>query len=158
MADAAFSTLGVTLSYGVETIAGTKPTTFKLLTRINDIPEIAVNPEALDGSALEDYQTKNVAGRDTVTDSIQIVVNRTNETIKEWKDVITAYQALEGGKRMWFQEITPGITEAEFFVAQPPTKLPVSAKQQNGIETMNINLIVQEMIGTDAKVEPTSGE
>ena len=37
---------------------------------------------------------------------------------------------------MWFQEITPGITDAEFFVAQPPSKLPITSKEQNGLLTM----------------------
>lgn len=158
MADAGFSTLGVTLSYGVETVAGQKPTEFKLLTRINDIPEITVTPEAIDASTLEDKTTKNIAGRDTVTDTLGIVVNKTNETIKEWKDLITEYKALTDGKRMWFQEITPGITEAEFFVAQPPSQLPVTAKAQNTLSTMTMTLVIQEMIGSGEKVEPTLGE
>lgn len=159
MADAVagLSTLGVTFSYGVETTAGTKPTSFKLLTRINSIDEITVTPEAIDASALEDKQTRNVAGRDTVTDTVAVTVNKTDATIKEWKDVITAYNGLTGGKRMWFQEITPGITDAEFFVAQPPSKLPITSKEQNGLLTMAINLIIEDMVGTDTAVTPTSG-
>lgn len=155
---AGLSTLGVTFSYGVETTAGTKPTTFKLLSRINSIGEITVTPEAIDASALEDRQTRNIAGRDTVSDTVTVTVNKTDETIEEWKEVITAYNGLTGGKRMWFQEITPGITDAEFFVAQPPSKLPITSKEQNGLLTMALNLIVEEMVGTDPKVEPTPGE
>lgn len=155
---AGLSTLGVTFSYGVETTAGTKPTTFKLLSRINTIGEITVTPEAIDASALEDRQTRNIAGRDTVSDTVTVTVNKTDETIEEWKEVITAYNGLTGGKRMWFQEITPGITDAEFFVAQPPSKLPITSKEQNGLLTMALNLIIEEMVGTDIKVEPTPGE
>ncbi len=160
MADAVagLSTLGVTFSYGVETTAGTKPTSFKLLTRINSIDEITVTPEAIDASALEDKQTRNIAGRDTVTDTVAVTVNKTDATIEEWKTLITAYNGLTGGKRMWFQEITPGITDAEFFVAQPPSKLPITSKEQKGLLTMAINLIIEDMVGTDTKVEPTSGE
>lgn len=155
---AGLSTLGVAFSYGVETTAGTKPTAFKLLSRINSIGEITVTPEAIDASALEDRQTRNIAGRDTVSDTVTVTVNKTDETIEEWKAVITAYNGLTGGKRMWFQEITPGITDAEFFVAQPPSKLPITSKEQNGLLTMALNLIIEEMVGTDAKVEPTPGE
>jgi hypothetical protein len=158
MATAGLSSLGITFSYGVETAAGTKPTAFKQLTRINEIAEVTVEPESIDASALEDSRTRNVAGRDTVTDSVAVTVNRTAETIKEWTDLITAYQTLTDGKRMWFQEITPGLTDAEFFVAQPPSILPISGKSQNELLTMEINLIIEEMIGTSAKVEPTSGE
>lgn len=158
MATAGLSTLGITLSYGVETTAETKPTAFKLLTRINEIDGVSVTPEAIDASALEDPTTRNVAGRDTLTDSVNVTVNRTTETIKEWTDLIAAYKGLTDGKRMWFQEITPGLSDAEFFVAQPPSILPISGKSQNSLLTMEIPLVLEEMIGTSTKVEPTSGE
>lgn len=158
MATAGVSALGITFSYGVETVAGTKPTSFKLLTRINNIGEVTVEPESIDASALEDMQTRNIAGRDTVSDTMAVEVNKTNETIKEWEDLITAYKGLTDGKRMWFQTITPGFEKAEFVVAQPPSILPISSKEQNSLLTMTVNLIVEEMVGTDTKVVPTSGE
>ena len=128
------------------------------LTRINEIGEVSVETEAIDASALEDKQTRNIPGRDTVSETMTVTVNKTDETIAEWEKVISDYAALSGGKRMWFQEITPGITDAEFFVAQPPSKLPITAKQQNSLLTMTMNLIIEEMIGTDTVVEPTQGE
>lgn len=158
MATAGVSTLGITLSYGVETSAGTKPTAFTLLTRINEIGEVSVETEAIDASALEDKQTRNIPGRDTVSETMPVTVNKTDETIAEWEKVISAYAALLGGKRMWFQIITPGFTKAEFVVAAPPSKLPISAKSQNELQTMEINLTVDEMVGSDTKVTPTSGE
>nr|DAH33410.1 MAG TPA: tail tube protein [Caudoviricetes sp.] len=158
MATAGVSTLGITLSYGVETSAGTKPTAFTLLTRINEIGEVSVETEAIDASALEDKQTRNIPGRDTVSETMTVTVNKTDETIAEWEKVISDYAALSGGKRMWFQTITPGFTKAEFVVAAPPSKLPISAKSQNELQTMEINLTVDEMVGSDTKVTPTSGE
>lgn len=152
---AGVSTLGITFSYGVETTAGTKPTSFKLLHRINEIGEVTVEPESIDASALEDKQTRNIAGRDTVSDTLTVTVNRTDETLEEWEEVISAYQKLTGGLRMWFQIISPSITDAEFVVAQPPSILPISAKSQNELDTIEINLIIEEMIGTSAKVDPT---
>lgn len=155
---AGVSSLGVTFSYGVETTKGTKPTAFTILNRINQIGDVTVEAEAIDASALEDKQTRNIPGRDTVSDTLTITVNKTDETIAEWEKVITDYQALTEGKRMWFQTITPGFTKAEFVVAAPPSKLPISGKEQNSLLTMEINLTVDEMIGSDTKVEPTSGE
>lgn len=155
---AGVSALGVTFSYGVETTKGTKPTAFTILNRINQIGDVTVETEAIDASALEDKQTRNIPGRDTVSDTFTITVNKTDETIAEWEKVITDYQALTEGKRMWFQTITPGFTKAEFVVAAPPSKLPISGKEQNSLLTMEINLTVDEMIGSDTKVEPTSGE
>lgn len=154
MAVAGVSSLGITFSYGVETTAGTKPTSFKLLTRINEIGEVTVEPETIDASALEDYTTRNIAGRDTISETMTVTVNKTDDTIEEWEQVIAAYKALDTGKRMWFQTITPGFSKAEFVVAQPPSTLPLSAKSQNELLTMEINLTVEEMIGSDDVVDP----
>lgn len=153
--EAGITTLGVTLSYGVEDTAGTKPATFIKLNRINDIAEVTVEPERIDASALEDTETKYKPGRATVSDTMAVTVNKTNETVAEWETLISAYQALTGGKNMWFQTITPGITKAEFIKAAPPTKLPITAKEQNSLNTMVINLTVEEFVGLDTAVTPT---
>lgn len=152
MADYGISTLGVTFGYGVETTAGTKPGTFTQLTRINEIGEITVDPEEIDASALEDYETHYVPGRATVSESVAITVNRTDATVTEWENLITAYEGLTGGKKMWFEVITPGITKAEFFVAAPPKVLPMPGKSQNGLDTMVINLTLQDWKGLDTVV------
>lgn len=52
MAD--LTTLGVTFGFGVETAAGTKPTTFTQLKRCNSIGGISLETEQIDVSALED--------------------------------------------------------------------------------------------------------
>lgn len=154
MAVAGLSTLGITFGYALETTAGTKPTKFTQLTRINEIGEVTVEPESIDASALEDKQTRNIAGRDTVSDTMTVTVNKTNDTIEEWNAVIDAYNNRSNTDlRMWFETITPGFDEAEFVVAQPPSILPISAKSQNELQTMEINLIIEEMKGMDAKVD-----
>ena len=152
MADYGISTLGVTFGYGVETTAGTKPGTFTQLTRINEIGEITVDPEEIDASALEDYETHYVPGRATVSESVAITVNRTDATVTEWENLITAYEGLTGGKKMWFEVITPGITKAEFFVAAPPKVLPMPGKSQNKLNTMVIKLTLQDWKGLDTVV------
>lgn len=152
MADYGISTLGVTFGYGVETTAGTKPASFTKLTRINEIGEITVDPEEIDASALEDYETHYVPGRATVSEQVAITVNRTDATVTEWETLIAAYEALTGGKKMWFEVITPGITKAEFFVAAPPKILPMPGKAQNGLDTMVINLTLEDWKGLDTAV------
>ena len=114
MAVAGVSTLGVTLSYGVETTAGTKPTAFTLLTRINSIDEITVDPENIDASALEDSQTRNIPGRDTLTDTMAVTVNKTNETLAEWEKLISEYKKLTGGKECGFRKSPRGLMRLNF--------------------------------------------
>lgn len=59
---AGISTLGITFGYGVESTAGTKPTSFKQLHRINKLGGISISNEKIDASALEDFVKRYVQG------------------------------------------------------------------------------------------------
>ena len=158
MAAAGISTLGITFGYGTETTAGTKPTSFKQLTRINALGGINIEPEQIDASALEDFITRYVKGRADTGGSFPVTVNFTSDTVKEWQDLITAYKALSGGKRMWFETIIPGVTNSFFVVAQPPEEIPQPEIGQNELLTVEMNLTIEEYKGLDTSVEFTPGE
>ena len=158
MAAAGISTLGITFGYGTETTAGTKPTSFKRLTRINALGGINIEPEQIDASALEDEITRYVKGRADTGGSFAVTVNFTSDTVKEWQDLITAYKALSDGKRMWFETIIPGIAKSFFVVAQPPEEIPQPEIGQNELLTVEMNLTIEEYKGLDTSVEFTPGE
>lgn len=158
MAVAGVSTLGITFGYGVETTAGTKPTAFKKLSRINAIGGINIEPEQIDASALEDLITRYIKGRADTGGSFPVTVNYTDDTAKEWDDLITAYKALTGGKRMWFETIVPDITKGFFVIAQPPDAIPQPEIGQNELLTVEMNLTIEEYKGADEKVAFTPGE
>lgn len=153
MALAGLSTLGITFGWGVETTAGTKPASFKQLTRINSIGGITIENEQIDASALEDLVSRYIQGRGDTGGSFPVSVNATPETYAEWEEVIEAYNtAKETGKRIWFETIIPGFEEAEFVVAQPPTKIPSPEKTQNELLVVEMNLTIEEFIGMNTKV------
>ena len=158
MAAAGISTLGITFGYGTETTAGTKPTSFKQLTRINALGGINIEPEQIDASALEDEITRYVKGRADTGGSFAVTVNFTSDTVKEWKDLITAYKALSDGKRMWFETIIPGVTNSFFVIAQPPEEIPQPEIGQNELLTVEMNLTIEEYKGLDTSVALTQGE
>lgn len=150
MADAGLSTLGITL-WGAEATTGGKVTTaasYSQFTRINAIGEVTVDPERIDASALEDYYTKYVAGRDTLSDSYAITINATDDTIDEWKAVL--------GKKMCFMTLVPGLTDAFFVIATVPNKIPHPALDQNGLLTVAMNCTIDDFIGLDTKVDVTA--
>ena len=157
MAAAGISTLGITFGYGTETTAGTKPTSFKQLTRINALGGINIEPEQIDASALEDEITRYVKGRADTGGSFAVTVNFTSDTVKEWQDLITAYKALSGGKRMWFETIIPGVTNSFFVIAQPPEEIPQPEIGQNELLTVEMNLTIEEYKGLDTSVACTPG-
>ena len=158
MAAAGISTLGITFGYGTEATAGTKPTSFKQLTRINALGGINIEPEQIDASALEDEITRYVKGRADTGGSFAVTVNFTSDTVKEWQDLITAYKALSDGKRMWFETIIPGVTNSFFVIAQPPEEIPQPEIGQNELLTVEMNLTIEEYKGLDTSVEFTQGE
>lgn len=155
---AGVTTLGITFGYGVETTAGTKPTTFKQLHRINAIGGITIENEQIDASAVEDLISRYTQGRGDTGGSFPVTVNFTPETKKEWADVITSYEGLTGGKRMWFETVIPGFEEAFFVVAQPPTVIPQPEIGQNELLTVEMNLTIEEYTGMETKVALSSGE
>lgn len=153
------STLGILLSFGVETTSGTKPTKFTVLHRCNDIPEITLETETIDASALEDYQSRYIAGRQDTGGEWAPVFNFTNDVIDELQTMMQASAtALESGLRTWFQVTVPNLDDAFFVVGQPGTKVPLPAMAQNELLTGSISIAIDEYVGLDTKVEPTEGE
>lgn len=155
---AGISTLGITFGYGVESTAGTKPTSFKQLHRINKLGGISISNEKIDASALEDFVKRYVQGIGDTGGEFPVTVNFTPETKKEWADVISAYKALTGGKAMWFETIIPGFDESFFIVAQPPTAIPQPELDQNNLLTIDMSLTIDDYKGMETTVALTTGE
>lgn len=153
MALAGLSTLGITFGYGVETTAGTKPSAFSQLTRINSIGGISITPETIDASALEDSVEKSVAGRASTGATWEVVINYTPDTATEWAGVISAYNTGKAsGYQTWFEVIVPGMTDAFFVIAEPPQEIPMPELGQNALLTVTMSLTIVSYEGTSTKV------
>ena len=152
---AGVATLGVKLAYGVETQAGVKPEVFNVLHRISEIGDINLTAETIDASALEDLVERSVAGRASTGGTWDVTVNATDDTMSEGKTLINAYKALSGGKRMWFEIIVPGLTDADFIVAQPPLQIPSPSMGQNEVLKFTMTMAIEEYVGFETKVVPT---
>lgn len=150
---AGLSTLGITMGYGVETTAGTKPASFSALDRINSIGGITMDVEKIDASALEDTATKYVAGRADTGGDWSVTVNFTDETVQQWEDLIDAYNTAQAsGLNIWFEICLPNQSDAFFVIAQPPQQLPMPEIGQNELLTIEISNTVVEYKGWDTKV------
>ena len=75
---AGVSTVGSLTGYAVETVAGTKPTKFIMLHRINASDEITIDVETIDASALEDEIERTIAGRGSTGGTFNVTVNVTD--------------------------------------------------------------------------------
>lgn len=156
---AGISTVGALVGYAIETTAGTKPTTFKLLHRINATDEISIETETIDASALEDEIERTIAGRGSTGGTFGVTVNVTDETITEWENIISEYDtAKESGKAMWYEEYFPALQKAFFTKVEPPAVIPKPALEQNGLLTVTMTLTINEYVGPDTAVVPREQE
>lgn len=154
MALAGISTLGITVSYGVEATAGVKPTTFTELTRVYEVGEVSTTPEALDATSLSDFTSKFISGLTSVSDTMNVSFNLTDDTQAEWEAVITAQESAKTeGKRVWYQIASPYLKDAFFTVAEAPTLIPQPSLSVNGVYQCTMPLTVNEFVGLDTKVE-----
>ena len=156
---AGISTVGVKVGYAVETTAGTKPTKFKQLHRINATDDIGIDTETIDASALEDEVDKEIAGRGSTGGTFNVTVNLTNETIKEWETLISEYKTGKAaGKAVWYEEYYPALDKAYFTKIEPPEQIPKPGLDQNGLATVEMTLTINEYVGLDTAVEPDNTE
>lgn len=149
------STLGIKLGYGVETVAGEKPAAFTWLERCNNISGLNLSTEIIDASALEDYITKKIAGRQDAGDAWTVTFNYTEEVAQQLKDMIAAYNTgKQNNLRTWFEVWIPNVTKAFYVVAEPPQKLSMPEFGQNALLTIDVEMAIQEYIGDDVAIEP----
>lgn len=132
------STLGITVGYSDASGSSFDPktATYTKLTRINSMGEVAIESETIDASALEDMLTKYIAGRGSVTDTLEIVVNYTDDTETEWNAIL--------GKQVAIETIIPGSTKAFFVLVTVPEQIPQPALDQNGLLTFTMNCVVND--------------
>ena len=156
---AGISTVGVKVGYAVETTAGTKPTKFKQLHRINATDDIGIDTETIDASALEDEIDKEIAGRGSTGGTFNVTVNLTNETVKEWETLISEYKAGKAaGKAVWYEGYYPALDKAYFTKIESPAKIPKPGLDQNGLATVEMTLTINEYVGLDTALEPDDTE
>ena len=156
---AGLSTLGVKFGYGVETSAGTKPAAFTQLERCNSIAGISLNAEQIDASALEDFISRYVAGRQDTGGTWAITFNLTSEVVTQLETMISAYntgKAQSTPLRTWFEVWHPQMSEGFFVVAQPPQVLPMPEFGQNALQTIEVTLTIEEYKGQSTAIEPTA--
>lgn len=155
---AGLSSLGVRLGYAVETVAGEMPTVYKMLERCNSIGGIDLETETIDASALEDFVERSVAGRQGTGGTWAITFNLTDEVIDQLETMISEYNALTDGKKMWLEVWAPGLTRGFFVSAQPPQYIPMPEMGQNELMTIEIVFAIEEYAGMKDAIKPLASD
>lgn len=165
--DAGLTSLGVRIAWAMESTAGVKPTgnggsgsgspstgAWYQLLRVNSIGGVSVEPEQIDVSAIVDGLTRYKPGRGDSGGTFPIGINITKDTIEQWQEIMNLYfnsSNRTAGLRLWFQVTHTDMNESFYIVAAPPKVFPMPETGQNEAWTVEINTVIDEMIGLDTK-------
>ena len=139
----AISTAGMNVRWAVEQTAGTRPTTaYTTIKGCKAIPAIFNDPNMLQSTPLS--ATKNhtyIEGLNDSGGSIAITVNDYTEFRTSWNAAVTAYAALTGGKKMWFEiAYQDGSGLDSFYFPAQPLALGFGGADVDSVLENNANL------------------
>lgn len=142
----AVSTAGMLVKYAVEATAGTRPTTgYTTIPGCKAIPEMFNDPNMLQSTPLS--ATKNHTYIESLGDTggaIAITVNDYTEFRTAWENCITAFDALTGGKQMWFEVAYPEDSGLDsFYMPGKPLPLGFGGAEVDSVLENNANIAPQ---------------
>lgn len=153
------STAGMQLAYGVETTAGTKPTTFNVIQGATSLGEVSSEKEQIEVTPLSAKEYKEyVGGLADPGGTWEIGFNESDSLHTEWAAIVSAYEtAKETGKRVWFEAYHPSLSEA-FYIVGEPNKLGFGGAEVSSAYANTGRVTINKVEGWSASVVPTSGE
>lgn len=149
------TTIGVKVGYAVESVKGTKPSTFKWLKRCKAVAGINLTNEKIDVSALEDAIKQYAAGQADTGGDWPLTFGLSNEVV----DALTAMrtESLAGktdGKATWLVVWFPDLDKS-FFVIAEPGMIPMPDISVNSAAEIQVPCTINEYKGLDTAIEPT---
>lgn len=146
------STVGGSVKYAVETVAGTRPTTgYIAIPDITTAPEIAMSPSALDASNLSDAVKRYVPGQQDPGSDKTFAANHTEAFITAWETLVSAAEtALAAGKATWFEYVFPNATKSYFWSGMP-LDIGTDAMDMNSIHTLSATAVLSDIAGWATK-------
>lgn len=156
MAAISLSTAGILFGYGVETVAGNKPSTFTQIERAMSLPSLNPSPEAIDVTPLDATQFKEyVAGLQDTGGSVAISFSLNNEFQSTWEKFVEDFEtAKAGNKQVWVEFYIPDMSKAFFFTAQP-SPLGFGGAEPNAHLQIEAYVTPTGSIGWDTAIKPT---
>lgn len=111
------STIGVKVSWAVEAVAGTRPTTgYKLIHGIYSTPNLNIAPSTTDVTSFDDTVfTRKLSLLREIPDQMEYGVRYGKQAKKDWDELISAYEtAKASGKEIWICEDIPDDKDSSF--------------------------------------------
>ena len=119
------STIGVKVSYCVETTAGDRPTQgYTIIPGIYSTPDFNVAPSTADVTSFENREyTSKLPLLKEIPDTIEFGVRLGQGFVTQWETLVAAYkagiEATAGAKETWFCINIPGLDKSIYFTGKP---------------------------------------
>lgn len=149
------STAGMLLGYGVETVAGEKPSSFTTIQGATSLGEISSEREQIEVTPLSatDYK-EYVGGLADPGGTWEVGFNESNVLHKTWKKIVEAYNTgISTGKRMWFEAYHPQQEEA-FYLIGEPNNLGFGGAEVSSAFANTGRITINKVHGWDTAIKP----
>lgn len=157
MASISLSTAGILFGYGVETINGTKPTTFTQIERAMSLPSLNPTPEPLEVTPLDATEWKEyINGLKDTGGALSIKFSLNDALKNEWAKFVSAYEtAKESNLNTWVVFYIPGMADSFFFTCEP-APLGFGGAEVNAHLEIEAFVTPTGNIGWDTAAKPTA--
>lgn len=147
------STAGVTVSYCVETTAGTMPTTgYTAIPSVKSTPDLNPEPSSLEVTDLSDTEWKRyIPGLKDPGGAIAFTCNNTESFQSAWNTLVTAAETAASAtpaKATWFEIAIPGLSKS-FFFAGMPSDLGLNAMEVDAVAEIDAYIAPNQIHGWD---------
>lgn len=143
------STIGITLGYAVESVAGTRPSNFTTIDNITSIGEITGEPEQLEVTNLVDTWHRYIEGLRDSGGSVAIGANFTAAFLAAWSGARTASLAgIDDGKATWWQVHVPNF--GDFHFAGTPAELGLPEIGVGEVFAGSTSIVLNDVAGWTA--------
>ena len=142
----AVSTAGMLVKYCAEATAGTRPTSgFTTIPGCKAIPALFNDPNTLQTTPLSAQKNHTyIEGLGDSGGAIAITVNDYSEFRTAWEACVDAYEALTGGKQMWFEIAYPENSNLDsFYFPGQPLALGFGGAEVDSVLENNANILPQ---------------
>ena len=134
----ALSTIGIKVSYAVETTAGTRPTTgYTHIPDLKSIPSINPEPGTEDATTFDNLEyTSYIETLKDLGGALKISANFTQKLFDTWEEMVDAYDtAISTEKKTWFCFDIPNFDKAAFLPVTPSRMGIPEAEANSLLET-----------------------
>lgn len=149
----ALSTIGIKVSYAVETTAGKRPTAdYTHIPDLKSIPSFNPSPNTADATTFDNTEyTSYVQLLKDLGGALEISANFTQELYNIWETMVTAYETgIAANKKTWLCFDIPGFDKSAYVPIQPAHMgIPEASANSLYETTLYVTPIGEPVFATD---------